>query len=137
VTAILLTEKYILVAGNNSNNYSIVNEDIGRIEAIFSTSYIIPYMIIFFLLLSSTLAVVVSNLFYFSKPNKSLNIGKDGIPFEEHRYYNLLNSYELNKTIKLKEREWQKIKIMEKKYFYRVENKPSSNPSSESELGSV
>lgn len=75
-------------------------------------------------------------MFYFSKPNKSLNIGKDGIPFEEHRYYNLLNSNELNKTIKLKEREWHKIKMMEENYFYR-EKKASSNPSSESELGSV
>jgi hypothetical protein len=81
VTAILLTEKYILVAGNNSNNYSISDQNIGRVSAIFATNYIIPYMILFFILLSSTLTVAISNLFYYSKPNKSLNIGKDGIPF--------------------------------------------------------
>jgi len=48
-------------------------------------------MIIFFLLVGSLVSVLLSKLFYFYKPHKTLNIGKDGIPFEEHKFYNLLN----------------------------------------------
>ena len=68
----------------------------------FGTGYIIPYLIIFFIILASLLVVAASQLFYRTKPTKALKIGKDGIPFEEHKFYNLLNSHELSRTIRLK-----------------------------------
>lgn len=53
-------------------------------------------------------------------------LGLDGIPYEQHKFYHLLNKYELNRTLAMKKKQIQKLKIMQSKYM-RKNNKDINN----------
>lgn len=63
-------------------NDSILEIIDSRISSIFATKYIIPYVIIFFVIIIGLISIIFSRVFYLTKPNKSLRIGKDGLPFD-------------------------------------------------------
>ena len=94
----------MLVAGDSSGNASILNVATNRVGAMFSTGYVLPYTILFFLLILSIIVSVISYFYYKTKPNQKVDLGQDGIPFEEHNYYHLLKPYELDRSLALKKR---------------------------------
>jgi hypothetical protein len=70
----------------------------------FKVGYVLPYMILLVIILVSICIISVSNKYLTTKPNPRIRIGLGGIPFEENKYYNLLDAYELDRAIALKRR---------------------------------
>jgi hypothetical protein len=70
----------------------------------FNVGYVIPYMVLFVIIIVSVLVIFTSNRLFVTKPNPRVRLGLGGIPFEENRFYNLLDAYELDRTIALKRR---------------------------------
>lgn len=87
----------------------------------FNVGYVIPYMILFVVVVVSIMVISASDRFFLTKPNPRVRLGLSGIPFEENRFYNLLDAYELDRTIALKRREIQRNKILERKYMKKAE----------------
>jgi len=86
----------------------------------FNVGYVIPYMILLVVIVVSVIVIFVSDHFLITKPNPRVRLGLGGIPFEENKFYNLLDAYELDRTIALKRREIQRNKILEKKYMKKA-----------------
>ena len=70
----------------------------------FKVGYVLPYMILLVIILVSICIISASNKYLKTKPNPRIRIGLGGIPFEENKYYNLLDAYELDRVIALKRR---------------------------------
>lgn len=64
----------------------------------------IPYALLFVMVLISFCVGFGSELYARTKPNEKMNLGLDGIPYEEHKFYHLLKKYELQRTLALKKR---------------------------------
>ncbi len=104
ITAIFLTEPFLIVAGRSSNSASITDESRSRISYMFNVGYVIPYMVLFVIIVMSIAVIYASDKLFVTKPNPRVRLGLGGIPFEENRFYNLLDAYELDRTITLKRR---------------------------------
>jgi uncharacterized membrane protein YagU involved in acid resistance len=52
-----------------------------RVGAMFSTGYVLPYTIIFFLIILSIIFSIISYFCYKAKSNQKVDLGQDGIPF--------------------------------------------------------
>ena len=50
------------------------------------------------------MVIYASDRYLVTKPNQRVRLGLGGIPFEENKFYNLLDAYELDRTIALKRR---------------------------------
>lgn len=61
-------------------------------------------MILFVVIIIFVLVIFVSDHYFRTKPNPRVRLGLGGIPFEENKYYNLLDAYELDRTTALKRR---------------------------------
>ena len=70
----------------------------------FNVGYVIPYMILLVAIIISIMVIYFSDRYFVTKPNPRVRLGLGGIPFEENRFYNLLDAYELDRTIALKRR---------------------------------
>ncbi len=68
----------------------------------FQVGYVLPYMILLVIIIVSVIVIFVSDRYLVTKPNPRVRLGLGGIPFEENRFYNLLDAYELDRTIALK-----------------------------------
>lgn len=70
----------------------------------FKVGYVLPYMILFVIIVIFVTIIYASDRYLVTKPNPRVRLGLGGIPFEENRFYNLLDAYELDRTIALKRR---------------------------------
>jgi len=77
-------------------------------------------MILLVIIIVFVLIIYASDHFYRTKPNTRIRLGLGGIPFEENTFYNLLDAYELDRTIALKRREIQRNKILQKLYMKKT-----------------
>lgn len=124
ITAVFLAEPFLVVAGRVSNDSSIVEEHgTNRIANMFQVGYVLPYMMLLVIIVVCVLIIFGSDEYFRTKPNPRVRLGLGGIPFEENKFYNLLDAYELDRTIALKRREIQRNKILEKRYMRKLDKK--------------
>ena len=69
VTALLITEPFLLVAGQPTLEGSIKDVNLNRFDAFFENGYIVPYALLFVIILISVCVNFGSKLYLKSKPN--------------------------------------------------------------------
>ena len=131
LSAVFLSEPQLIAVNSSlSDQYRLVTGN-KRIDAMLNTSYIIPYVVTFILLIGwtlfdNTIITLCSKCSTLCRNKRTQNpITKQKL---DQTYYQSINRYQLNKLKRITENELDKIVVKNQKYMIEMANMPPPDP---------